>query len=85
LAKTADFTGLVIVSVDRDNNWYVRIAERFKGREGELIDKIFYYARKFKTKIVGVEQKAFTNTFEPILNEEMRKRDFFLIQKRLSP
>jgi predicted phage terminase large subunit-like protein len=77
LAKTADFTGLVIVSVDRDNNWYVRIAERFKGREGELIDKIFYYARKFKTKIVGVEQKAFTNTFEPILNEEMRKRDFF--------
>ncbi len=77
LAKTADFTGIVIISVDRENNWYIRIAERFKDTETALVDKIFYYARKFKIKLTGIEQKAFTNTFEPVLNEEMRKRDFY--------
>ena len=25
--KTADFTGIVIVSIDQENNWYIRVAE----------------------------------------------------------
>ena len=74
--KTADFTGIVINRVDRENNWYVK-AERFKGTEKELIDKIFDLKSYFKPIKIGIEQRAFTSTLKPYLNEEMRRRNSF--------
>lgn len=80
--KTADFTAFVIVSVDKDNNWYVRLAERFKGTEGEVIDKIFSVQQFFKPIRSGMEQKAFEYTIKPTLEQEMRRRNqFFLIEE----
>ena len=77
LQKTADFTALVVVSVDRENNWYVRMAERFKGTERELINKIFDLKGYFAPQTIGIEQKAFQYTLKPTLEDEMRKRDDF--------
>ena len=81
-AKTADFTGIVIVSVDQENIGYIRHAERFKGSEKALIDKIFNLRAYFKPKKVGIEQKAYQYTFKPTLDAEMRKRsDFFNVEE----
>lgn len=74
--KTADFTGIVINRVDRENNWYVK-AERFKGNERELIEKIFDLKSYFRPIKIGVEQNAFKSTLEPYLKEEMRRRNNF--------
>lgn len=80
LAKTADATGIVVVSVDNDNNWYIRMAERYKGTEKELIDKIFALQGYFQPVKFGIEQKAFEYTIKPALEDEMRKRNtFFLV------
>lgn len=80
LAKTADFTGIVIRSIDDQGNWYVRYAKRHKESEGELINNIFALKNLFKVDKVGVEQKAFTYTLEPSLRAEMRRRgDFFSV------
>lgn len=77
LEKTADFTAFVVVSVDRENKWYVRMAERVKGTEKELIDKIFDLKGYYNPEMFGIEQKAFKYTIKPALEDEMRKRNIF--------
>lgn len=74
--RTADFTGITVVSTDQDNNWFVRLAERFKGNEKDLIDRIFGLLAFSPTKI-GIEQKAFEHTLKPYLDDEMRRRNQF--------
>jgi predicted phage terminase large subunit-like protein len=82
LAKTADYTSHVIVSVDLDNNWYVRLAFRTKELEGKLIERIFDNKNYFKVDKVGIEQRAFNDTIKPVLEEEMRSRnDFFKVEE----
>lgn len=80
LDKTADATGIIVNSVDQDNNWYIRLAERFKGTEKDLIDKIFGLYSYFHPVKFGIEQKAFEYTIKPAMEDEMRKRNtFFLV------
>lgn len=82
LDKTADFTGKVVVSVDRENNWYVRQAVRLKATEAELITDIFDTKSYYNTQKIGVEQKAYQYTIKIALEDEMRKRGtFFLIEE----
>lgn len=79
---TADHTGIVVISVDMDNNWYIRQAERFKGTEKELIAKMFDLHAFYGEQIMGVEQKAFEYTIKPALEDEMRRRNtFFTVQE----
>jgi len=77
LEKTADSTGIIVVSVDRENIWYVRMAERFKGTEPEIINKIFDLHSYWTPQKIGVEQKAYKYTLKPALEDEMRKRNTF--------
>lgn len=82
IEKTADFTGITVVSVDRDNNWYVRMAERFKGNEKQLIDRIFDLVSFYSPIKNGIEQKAFEHTLKGFLEDEMRRRNqFFKIEQ----
>jgi predicted phage terminase large subunit-like protein len=80
--KTADFTAIIVNRVDTDNNWYIVQAERFKGTEKELIDKIFDLKTYYNPIKIGIEQKAFKYTLEPALKDEMRRRNsFFLVEE----
>lgn len=83
LEKTADSTGIVVLSVDRENMWYVRSAERFKGTEQELINKIFDLKGYYNPLRIGIEQKAFQYTIKPALEDEMRKRNFLFLVEEL--
>ena len=79
--KTADFTGIIINQTDKENNWYIR-AERFKGTEREIIEKIFDLKEYFKPVKIGIEQKAFEYTIKPALKDEMSKRNkFFTVEE----
>lgn len=77
LEKTADYTAIVVVSVDRDNNWYVRMAERVRHTEKDLVDKLFDLHSYFTPELFGIEQKAYKYTIKPALDDEMRKRNMF--------
>ena len=82
LDKAADFTGIVVISVDIQNNWYIRVAERYRGTEGDLIKKIFDLKNYFQPVKIGIEQKAFQYTIKPTLDDEMRKQgNFFLVEE----
>lgn len=74
--KTADFTGIVINRVDDQNNWYIA-AERFKGDEKQLIDKIFDLKSYYNPLKIAIEQNAFEFTLKPHLEDEMRRRNVF--------
>jgi len=77
LEKTSDFTGIIVVGVDLDNNWYVRLAKRFKGLEKDLINELFGLRQYYNVTKIGIEQKAFKSTIEPNLIEAMRTRNEF--------
>jgi len=77
LEKTADFTGIVVVSVTSENIWYIRLAERFKGTEDELITKIFDLKNYFNPVRIGIEQKAYEYTIRPNLDKRMREANSF--------
>jgi phage terminase large subunit-like protein len=77
--KTADNTGIVVVSVDDQNIWYVRHAERFKGDDKQLIDKLFDLQAYWKPQHMGIEQKAYEHTLKPHMTDEMRRRNQFFV------
>ncbi len=82
VAKTADATGIIVVSVDKENIWYVQMAERFKGNEQQLITKVFDLYSYWMPRKIGIEQKAFQYTLKPAMDDEMRKRNtFFTIEE----
>jgi len=77
MEKTADFTGIIVVGVDNSNRWYILHAERFKGLEKDLIEKIFDLKKFYSPLKVGLEQRAYVYTLKPTMDEEMRRRNMF--------
>ena len=75
--ESADYTGITINRVSRENKWYVK-TYRLKVNSRELIDHLFYLKNTFKPVFMGLEETTFTMAIQPFLEEEMRKRsDFF--------
>jgi phage terminase large subunit-like protein len=72
-----DYTGIIVNSVDLDNNWYVRLALRFKGDTPALVQKIIELYLYWKPVQIGVEQKAFDDLIRPFLKSEMERRNIF--------
>jgi len=81
--KVSDGTAIIVNSVDRENKWYIRVAQWFKGNELELIQLIFDLHKFWKPERMGMEQLAFENTLKPHLEEEMRKRNYFFVIEAL--
>jgi predicted phage terminase large subunit-like protein len=82
MEKTADFTAIIVNGVDVENNWFIQQAERFKGTEQDLINKIFDLKAYYNPDKIGIEQKAFEYTLKPNLENEMRRRNnFFLVEE----
>jgi len=74
--ESADYTGITIARVSRENKWYITSYKK-KINTAELIDHIFYLHTLYKPQMIGLEQTTFTLAIEPFLNEEKRKRDTF--------
>ena len=72
-----DFIGVIVNSVDREGNWYVRWVERVRGNTPTLIDKIFQLEAYWKPEMIGVEQKAFEDLIRPYIDQEMRRKNRF--------
>lgn len=55
MAKTADFTAVVVAGVDELNNWYVLDYEYDKMKPKELIDAVFRFYQTYKPRKIGLE------------------------------
>jgi predicted phage terminase large subunit-like protein len=75
----ADFTGISIIRVTKDNKWYVS-TQQLKKNSAELIDHMFYLVKTYKPELIGIEETTFTLAVQPFLEEEMAKRgEWFVV------
>lgn len=74
----ADYTGIVVVSVDHLANWYVRVARRERLTPTQIVQMIFDLQKNFGCMSIGVETVAYQKALLYMLDEEMRKRQAIL-------
>lgn len=72
-----DDTGIAIIWVDRENNWFVKAFPK-RVNPAELINLLFDLHKLYKANLIGIEKTMFTTAIKPFLQEEMRKRNEFL-------
>lgn len=84
-ADTADYTGVVVISVDPDSNWYLRFARRYRVTPTQLIELIFTLNAQFAPQAIGIEEVAYQKSLLYFLHEEMRRRDVVLPVKGVKP
>lgn len=77
-----DDTGVAVIWVDKDNNWYVRAFPK-RINPAELINLLFDLHNLYKPTLMGMERTMYSTAIKPFLDEEMRKRNVFLPIKEL--
>jgi phage terminase large subunit-like protein len=74
IKKTSDYTAIVVVGVDRDNNIYVLDIDRFKtDRISEYFQHIFDLHKKWEFKKLGAETTAAQKAIVQALKESYIK------------
>jgi len=74
LEDIADYTAFVVVDVDVNNQWYLRVAKRVRITATQTIKLIFDLQNIFKCQRIGVEAVAYQMALMHFLDAEMRKR-----------
>lgn len=73
-----DFTGVVVVKVCSQNNWYVEFAQRYKITPTELVELVFKLSVQFKPMIIGIEDVAYQKALLYMVDSESRRRGIFV-------
>lgn len=71
LEKHADFTGVAVIHVDEENNWYVPFARRLKISPTAIVDLVFKLTEEFKPMTIGVEEVAYQKALLYMIEEKM--------------
>lgn len=74
----ADYTGVSIVRVSKENKWYVS-TQQLKMDSAQLINHIFYLVETYKPEMIGIEETVFTLAVQPFLEQEMAKRNKYFV------
>lgn len=74
LEDIADYTAFVVVDVDVDNQWYLKVAKRVRITATQTVKLIFDLQAMFKCQMIGIEVVAYQMAIMHFLQDEMRKR-----------
>ena len=83
--ETADYSAIVVVGVDEFNQLYILDVDRGHWKPSELISKIFQYDETYNPKEIALETVAFQKSLQYSLQDEMKKRGYFLPIRELRP
>lgn len=75
--KTAHWTAMTVVSVDGDNNWWVRDIFRDRVDEAESVAKFFELYFKYNCVMAGMETVFRQKYFRDAMEEEAKKQNKF--------
>ena len=81
--KEADFSAMMCVGVDKNNDWYILDIWRKQCLPKELIDQVFYWNDKWKPTTIGIETVAFQKALQYFIYDEMKRRNKFIPLKEL--
>lgn len=76
--ETADYSAIVVVGVDQDQNWYVLVALQKRCQPKELIDTIIATYELHRPTKIALEQVAFQKSLTYYIAEEQKKRGVWL-------
>lgn len=74
LEDHACFTAVVVVDVDSDDMWYLKMARRLRITATQTIELMFKIQEIYKPQIIGVEIVAYQEALMHFLDSEMRAR-----------
>lgn len=77
-SDTADYTAIVVISVDTEQNWYLRQANRYKINPTQIINKCFELHAQYKCQHIGIEDVAYQKSLIHFSLEECRRRGIML-------
>lgn len=72
---TADFTAVVVVQVDTNHDWYVRVAQRYKVNPSQIVNLLFSVQEQWKCMAIGIEDVAYQKALLYMVHDEMRRRN----------
>jgi len=76
--KEADYSAMICVGVDKQNNWYILDIWRDKVPPKRLLDQMFYWDEKWKPIKVGIETTAFQKALQYFAYDEMKRKNHFM-------
>ena len=75
--KTADYTAIMVVGVNKDNHWFILDCSYGRFDPTQTIDEIFKMVGKWSPQKVGVEKVAYQAAMSHFLEKEMPRRNMF--------
>ena len=75
--KTADYTAIMVVGVNKDNHWFILDCSYGRYDPTQTIDEIFRLVGKWNPQKVGVEKVAYQAAMHHFLDKEMPHRNMF--------
>lgn len=72
--KTSDYTGQVVIDVDVNGTWYLKIAKRERLTPTEIVNRVFELHKEFGCRAIGVESVAYQEALLYMIDEESRRR-----------
>lgn len=81
--KRADYSAMICVGVDMNNNWYILDIWRDRVKPSALIDQIFAWDIKWKPNVLAIEATQFQRILSLELYEQMKKRNRYFPVKPL--
>lgn len=73
--KDADYSAMVCVGVDKNNDWYILDIWRDRVQPKRLIEQIFYWNEKHRPVSVGIETTAFQKALQYFIYDEMKRKN----------
>jgi len=74
LEDNADYTAFVVVDVDVNNHWYLKVAKRARITATQTVKLIFDLQKIFNPIVIGIEAVAYQMALMHFIKDEMRKR-----------
>lgn len=72
-SKHHDYTGIVVVDVDVDRTWHIRLALRARLTPTQIVAKLFELQKQFKCQLIGIETVAYQESLLYFLDQEMKR------------
>lgn len=69
----SDATGITIVGEDANANWYILEADDFKGLPDAVVDRVAYYATRYKPKLGSCEIIAAQRLYLPLFRRKFEE------------
>jgi phage terminase large subunit-like protein len=73
-----DYAVFMVISVDGDNNWYIKDIVRERMTPYDIIEMTFHIDTMYHPKTIGLETTAYQKILGHMLRDEMKTRNQFL-------